>query len=56
MKIGILQTGHAHEALMPTTGDILVQFERMLDGNGFTFATYDVVDMVFPASIDECDG
>lgn len=56
MKIGILQTGHAHEALMPTTGDISVQFERMLDGNGFTFATYDVVDMVFPASIDECDG
>lgn len=56
MKIGILQAGHAHEALMPTTGDIAVQFERMLEGNGFDFVTYDVVDMVFPASIHVCDG
>jgi GMP synthase (glutamine-hydrolysing) len=41
---------------MPTTGDIFAQFERMLDGNGFTFETYDVVDMEFPASISACDG
>lgn len=56
MKIGILQTGHAHEALLPTTGDIAVQFERMLDGNGFSFATYSVVDMEFPDTIHDCDG
>ena len=56
MKIGILQAGHAAEELLPTTGDIAPHFERMLDGNGFAFATYDVVDMVFPDSITDCDG
>lgn len=56
MKIGILQTGHAHASLMPTTGDISVQFARMLDGFGFTFAIYSVVDMEFPDAITDCDG
>ncbi len=56
MRIGILQTGHAPEELLPTTGDIAVHFERLLAGNGFTFATYYVVDMHFPATINECDG
>ena len=56
MKIGILQTGHAHEALLPTTGDIGPHFERMLDGFGFTFAIYSVVDMEFPSAITDCDG
>jgi GMP synthase-like glutamine amidotransferase len=56
MKIGILQTGHTHEALMPTTGDIGPHFTRMLDGFGFTFAIYSVVDMEFPSTVTECDG
>lgn len=56
MKIGILQTGHTHELLMPVTGDIAPHFERLLAGNGFEFATYDVVDMEFPTSINDCDG
>ena len=56
MKIGILQTGHAHEALMPTTGDIGPHFARMLDGFGFSFEIYSVVDMEFPSAITDCDG
>ena len=56
MKIGILQTGHAPDELLPITGDVYTYFERMLDGNGFTFAIYSVVDMAFPQSIMECDG
>jgi GMP synthase (glutamine-hydrolysing) len=56
MKIGILQAGHAVEELLPTTGDIAIHFERMLDGNGFDFATYSVVDMIFPDNITDCDG
>jgi GMP synthase (glutamine-hydrolysing) len=56
MKIGILQTGHSPDELMSTTGDVAPHFERMLAGNGFSFATYSVVDMEFPQSITDCDG
>lgn len=56
MKIGILQTGHAPDELLKTTGDVAPYFARMLDGFGFTFATYSVVDMEFPAAITDCDG
>ena len=56
MKIGILQTGHAPDELLLTTGDVYTYFERMLSGYGFTFTTYSVVDMAFPQSIMDCDG
>ncbi|EBA12712.1 type 1 glutamine amidotransferase [Roseobacter sp. CCS2] len=56
MKIGILQTGHAPEQLLQTTGDYDVLFERLLAGNGFNFSTYNVVDMEFPKDISTCDG
>ena len=56
MKIGILQTGHAPEQLLDTSGDYDVLFQRLLDGNGFSFATYNVVDMEFPDAISSCDG
>ena len=56
MKIGILQTGHAPEELRVARGDYDAHFERLLAGQGFTFRTYNVVDMDFPASVDECDG
>ncbi len=56
MKIGILQTGHAPDELLPKTGDVAAYFERMLDGNGFAFSIYSVVDMEFPTSITDCDG
>lgn len=56
MKIGILQTGHAPDELRPTLGDYADLFERLLAGQGFTFQTWDVVDMQFPAGPDDADG
>ncbi|MFB1025964.1 MAG: type 1 glutamine amidotransferase, partial [Octadecabacter sp.] len=56
MKIGILQTGHAPDELRPTIGDINNLFERLLDGQGFTFETFAVVDGDFPDGPDTCDG
>ena len=56
MLIGILQTGLAPEALSPEMGDYPDMFARLLDGHGFTFRTYKVVEGEFPASVTECDG
>lgn len=55
MRIGILQTGAAPDALMDM-GDYPDLFVRMLGGHGFTFATYRVLDNQFPASVQDCDG
>lgn len=56
MKIGILQAGHTPDALLATRGDFDVMFMRLLDGQGFDFASYDVENMSFPAGIDDADG
>lgn len=56
MQIGILQTGHAPDALLPETGDYDVLFGQLLAHQGFTFATYNVVDMAFPDSPTAADG
>jgi len=56
MKIGILQTGHAPDELLSETGDYDAHFARLLDGHGFTYQTFNVVDMDFPGSIHDCDG
>ncbi|MEJ6397749.1 type 1 glutamine amidotransferase [Yoonia sp. 208BN28-4] len=56
MKIGILQTGHAPEELRPLSGNFSNLFEKFLDGNGFDFVVYNVVDMAFPDTIRDCDG
>lgn len=56
MKIGILQTGHAPNELWDSQGDFKDLFERLLDGQGFAFSTWNVVDMDFPASINQSDG
>ena len=55
MKIGILQTGYAPDALRDA-GDYPDMFETMLAGHGFTFKTYRVVDIEFPTDLRECDG
>jgi len=55
MLIGILQTGYAPEALRDA-GDYPDMFAHLLEGHGFDFRTYRVVDMEFPASATECDG
>ena len=56
MKIGILQTGHAPDGLIDTTGDYDRMFARLLDGHGFAFDTYPVVDGVFPEGPEAADG
>lgn len=56
MKIGILQTGHAPDALRPETGDYSDFFQRLLANRDFTFRTWSVVDMDFPKSVQDCDG
>lgn len=56
MLIGILQTGLAPENLAQEQGDYPDMFARLLDGHGFSFRTYRVVEGVFPSSVTECDG
>lgn len=56
MKIGILQTGRAPDEIKAEAGDYNTLFERLLDGQGFTFQTFAVLDMDFPQSPQDCDG
>lgn len=56
MQIGILQTGHAPDALIGQAGDYSDMFQRLLAGQHFGFRTWSVVDMDFPESVTECDG
>lgn len=56
MLIGILQTGHAPDALIEQAGDYPAMFARLLDGHGFTFRSWAVVDMEFPTSVHDADG
>ena len=56
MHIGILQTGHVPDDLQADHGDYDSIFARFLDGYGFTFSNYPVVDMEFPESIEAAEG
>lgn len=56
MKIGILQTGHVPDAILPETGDYDDVFRRFLDGRALTFEAFAVVDGVFPDGPDAADG
>ena len=56
MHIGILITGHAPAALQPKYGDYDAFFARLLDGHGFHFSHWNVVDMEFPEGPHTCDG
>ena len=56
MKIGILQTGHAPDEVLGHLGDYDAMFQRLLDGHGFVFETFNVVDMDFPDGPEDCDG
>ena len=48
MKIGILQTGHAVPEMKETLGDYDTLFAQLLDGRGYDFDTWFVVDNEFP--------
>ncbi len=56
MKIGILQTGIAADALIPKHGDYPDNFEVLLQGRGFEFEVFQVVNGVFPADANVCEG
>jgi GMP synthase-like glutamine amidotransferase len=56
MQIGILQTGHAPDALIGHMGDYPSMFERLLQDQGLSFRTWAVVDGEFPESIHDADG
>jgi len=56
LKIGILETGHPPEALVPTHGSYGNAFEALLKDQGFTFQAWAVVDDQFPASVNDADG
>lgn len=56
MNIGILVTGHVAEALQDAHGEYDVMFARWLDGHGFTFQAWFVVDGQFPNGPEDADG
>ncbi|MEM7089248.1 MAG: type 1 glutamine amidotransferase [Pseudomonadota bacterium] len=56
MKIGILQTGHTPDVLTDQFGDYDSLFPALLNGYGFDFVTYAVVDGDFPDGGDDADG
>ncbi len=56
MKIGILMTGHALPDLQDRIGDYDAMFAQLLDGHGFSYQRYDVVDEDYPNSPHDADG
>ncbi len=56
MKIGILQTGRSPDSIRDKHGDYDEFFKRYLDGRGFEFVTYEVLDGKFPSSPQDADG
>jgi GMP synthase-like glutamine amidotransferase len=56
MKIGVLHCGHVPEVVADLHGDFRAMFARLLDGYGFSFDSYDVCDMEFPAGPELADG
>ena len=56
MKIGILRTGHSPDGMIEALGDYDEMFVRLLDGHGFTFQTFSVMDGEFPSGPQDADG
>lgn len=56
MLIGILQAGHLPDEMQAEMGDYAALYERLLAGHGFTFRTWNVVDLDFPNSVNAADG
>jgi len=56
MRIGILQCGHSPQELVAEFGGYGEKFTRLLEGHGFEFDIYKVVDGQFPKSTDVADG
>lgn len=56
MKIGILQTGIAADALIGKHGDYPDSFEVMLQGRGLEFEVFQVINGIFPPNANVCEG
>ncbi|WP_422071438.1 type 1 glutamine amidotransferase [Tranquillimonas rosea] len=56
MHIGILQTGHAPQAVLERDGDYDAMFARLFRGHDFDFTTWNVVDMEFPEGPSDAEG
>lgn len=56
MLIGILQSGHFAQRDGAPLRDYSMLYAEMLQGHGFTFKTWSVVDMEFPNSVTDADG
>ncbi|WP_170375911.1 type 1 glutamine amidotransferase [Ruegeria atlantica] len=56
MKIGILLTGHPPDVLRDQFDEYDAMFRALLDGNGFTYETFAVVDGQFPKDELQADG
>ena len=56
MKIGILQCGHTPDAVHAVHGDFDALFHHIFKDHGFTFETFNVVDMAFPEAPTDADG
>lgn len=56
MKIGILLTGLLPPEIAERTGEYDALFRDLLDGRGFTFETWRVVDGQFPPGPEAADG
>ena len=56
MKIGILQAGLCPEELVEEYGEYDAVFARFLNGFGFEFEGFRVVENIFPPSVNSADG
>jgi len=56
VKIGILQAGLCPEELVEEYGEYDAFFARFLDGFGFEFEGFRVVEGMFPPSVNSADG
>jgi len=56
MRIGILQTGLCPDELIDEHGEYDVMFARFLDGYGFEFEGFRVIEGAFPSATSEADG
>ena len=56
MKIGILLCGRNPEEVAEKFGEYNRLFDALLTGHEFEFETFEVVDMKFPKSVNDCDG
>jgi len=56
MKIGILLTDDLRDTLQPRFGCYPDMFKALLQGNDFTYQTYDVRANIYPDNPHDCDG